>query len=410
MTNSGKIAKLYSEYVMDTYTPSVAIVRGQGTRVSDADGMQYLDFTSGIAVQNIGHAHPKVVEAVKNQMSELNHCSNLFYNEKQALLAKKLAEISDLGEGTRCFFCNSGAEANETLIKLARLWGHLNGKADAETGYVEIVSMYSSFHGRTLATLTATGQSKVQDGFDPLPVGFVYADFNDIESVKASITDNTAAILLECIQGEGGIVPAETKFMKALRALCDEKNILVLCDEVQCGMGRSGDWFAWQSTGIRPDAFSVAKALASGVPMGGVVASAKLSKVFTPGRHASTFGGNPLACAAALATIEVIEEENLLERASTAGEAIVSGLNSLAEKYPSVIKDIRGEGLLLGMEIDTDAVAAKAIVDNARENGLLLCCAGASTIRLVPPLNVSDGEIEEAMEMLDDAIDLALNP
>ncbi len=404
MIKSEEIADLYGKYVMNTYTQSIAITRGQGSNVWDADGTQYIDFTAGIAVQNVGHAHPEVVKAVQEQMATLNHCSNLFFNEKQALLAKKLVEIADIDEGSKCFFCNSGAEANEALVKLARLWGHLNGKGDQDDGYVEIVTMYNSFHGRTLATLTATGQSKVQEGFDPLPVGFAYADFNDIESVKAAINENTVAVLLECIQGEGGVVPAETKFMKDLRKLCDEKDILLLCDEVQCGMGRSGDWFAWQSTGIKPDAFSLAKAIASGIPMGAVVASSRLADVFTPGRHASTFGGNPLACAAALATIKVIEDENLLERAGDAGDLLQEKLAALAESHEGLITAIRGAGLMIGVQINPEMASAADIVAAARDNFLLVCAAGGNTIRLVPPLNVKDNEIDEAVEALDYAI------
>lgn len=404
MSSTREIAELYDKFVMETYSQQVALVKGQGARVYDADGNQYIDFTAGIAVQNVGHAHPKVVKAVVEQMATMNHCSNLFYNEKQALLAKKLVEISDLDSGTKCFFCNSGAEANEAMIKLARLWGHLGGKGDNNDGYVEIVTMFNSFHGRTLATLTATGQAKVQEGFEPLPVGFAYADFNDIESVKAAINDSTVAVLLECVQGEGGVIPAETKFMKALRELCDEKEILLLCDEVQCGMGRTGDWFAWQSTGVKPDAFSLAKAIASGIPMGAVVASSKLADVFTPGRHASTFGGNPLACAAALATIGVIEEEGLLDRAAESGDTIREALEKISEDHPGLVTAIRGEGMMVGMALDPDRLEAADVVAKAREYGLLVCKAGGNAIRIVPPLNISDGDLDEGLEMLADAI------
>lgn len=409
MSNSQEITKLYSKYVMNTYSQSITLSRGQGARVWDDAGMQYIDFTAGIAVQNVGHAHPDVVKAVQAQMAELNHCSNLFFNEKQALLAKKLVEIADIDDNTKCFFCNSGAEANEALIKLARLWAHLAGKGDQTDGYVEIVTMHNSFHGRTLATLTATGQSKVQEGFDPLPVGFTYADFNDFESVKAAVNENTVAILLECVQGEGGVLPADTKFMKAVRALCDEKDILLLCDEVQCGMGRTGDWFAWQGTGVKPDAFSIAKAVASGIPMGAVIASDKLSDVFTPGRHASTFGGNPLACAAALATIGVIENENLLDRAAESGDVLRGKLEDLQAKYGDVIKEVRGEGLMLGMVLNEDKVKAADIVAEARNSGLLICSAGCNTLRFVPPLNVTDEDIDEAVEYLDDAFNFVIN-
>lgn len=409
MSNSQQIADMYSKYVMNTYSQSITLSRGQGARVWDDAGMQYIDFTAGIAVQNVGHAHPDVVKAVQAQMAELNHCSNLFFNEKQALLAKKLVEIADIDDNTKCFFCNSGAEANEALIKLARLWAHLAGKGDQTDGYVEIVTMHNSFHGRTLATLTATGQSKVQEGFDPLPVGFTYADFNDFESVKAAVNENTVAILLECIQGEGGVLPADTKFMKAVRALCDEKDILLLCDEVQCGMGRTGDWFAWQGTGVKPDAFSIAKAVASGIPMGAVIASDKLSDVFTPGRHASTFGGNPLACAAALATIGVIENENLLDRAAESGDVLRGKLEDLQAKYGDAVKEVRGEGLMLGMVLNEDKVKAADIVAEARNSGLLICSAGCNTLRFVPPLNVTDEDIDEAVEYLDDAFNFVLN-
>lgn len=409
MSNSQEIADMYSKYVMNTYSQSITLSRGQGARVWDDAGMQYIDFTAGIAVQNVGHAHPDVVKAVQAQMAELNHCSNLFFNEKQALLAKKLVEIADIDDNTKCFFCNSGAEANEALIKLARLWAHLAGKGDQTDGYVEIVTMHNSFHGRTLATLTATGQSKVQEGFDPLPVGFTYADFNDFESVKAAVNENTVAILLECIQGEGGVLPADTKFMKAVRALCDEKDILLLCDEVQCGMGRTGDWFAWQGTGVKPDAFSIAKAVASGIPMGAIIASDKLSDVFTPGRHASTFGGNPLACAAALATIGVIENENLLDRAAESGDVLRGKLEDLQAKYGDAVKEVRGEGLMLGMVLNEDKVKAADIVAEARNSGLLICSAGCNTLRFVPPLNVTDEDIDEAVEYLDDAFNFVLN-
>ena len=393
MSKNADIAALFDQYVIKTYTPSVTLVRGQGCKVWDADGMVYLDFTAGIAVQNVGHAHPKVVHAVNDQMATLNHCSNLFYTANQALLAQRLANLSTL-EG-KCFFCNSGAEANEALIKLARLWGH-------EEGRYEIIAMRNSFHGRTLATCAATGQSKIQKGFDPLPVGFAFAEFNDIESVKALVGERTVAVLVEPVQGEGGLVPATTEFMRGLRALCDEKNLLLLCDEVQCGMGRTGNWFAWQKHGIRPDAFSLAKALASGIPMGAIVASPKVADVFQPGRHASTFGGNPLACAAALATLDVIESENLLTRAREAGQLFRDGLAGFVEKYDQIL-DVRGEGLMAGLVLDTPA---KDVVTKCREMGLLCCTAGENVVRFLPPLTVKDDELEEALDMLDDALDM----
>lgn len=394
MSNNKEIVDLCNQYVMNTYNRTVPIVKGQESRVWDANGMQYYDFTAGIAVQNVGHAHPKVVQAVQDQMATLNHCSNLFYNENQGLLAKKLAEISGLGGKT--FFCNSGAEANEALIKLARLWGK-------DEGRFEVITFLNSFHGRTLATCAATGQSKIQEGFDPLPLGFEYAVYNDIDSVKAKVGDRTVAVLIECVQGEGGVLPVDPDFMKQLRALCDEKNLLLLCDEVQSGMGRTGEWFAWQTTGVQPDAFSVAKALASGIPMGAVVASPKLSDVFTPGKHGSTFGGNPLACAAALATIDVVESEGLLPRVKEVGQAFRDGLEQFVVKYDKLL-EVRGQGLMVGLVLD--GVPAKELVDICRGMGLLACTAGESVVRFLPPLNVKEEDLEDALDILDEALEV----
>ena len=310
MSKSTDIAALFDQYVLHTYTPSVTLVRGHGCKVWDADKKVYLDFTAGIAVQNVGHCHPKVVKAIQDQAAALVHCSNLFYTPNQALLAQRLSKIA---LGGKCFFCNSGAEANEGLVKLARMWGH-------DSGRYEVVCMKQSFHGRTLAMIAATGQDKVKKGFEPLPDGFVHADFNDLESVKAKIGPKTVAVLVEAIQGEGGVVAASDEFMKGLRQLCDEKNVLMLCDEVQCGLGRTGNWWGFQGTGVEPDAFSVAKGLGSGYPVGAVVSSEKYADVLKPGSHASTFGGGPLACAAALATLETIESEGLVQKAQETGE------------------------------------------------------------------------------------------
>ena len=283
--NTEEIKKLYGQYLMPTYSPSVVIKKAKGSRVYDATGKQYYDMTSGIGVHNVGHCTEGVVAAVQEQVAKLGHCSNLFINEPQALLAQKLVEISDLGG--KVFFCNSGAEANEAAIKLARKWGAANG------GRYEVITMRNSFHGRTLATVTATGQAWCQEGYEPLPVGFNYADFNDIDSVKAAVSEKTVAIMLEAVQGEGGVNPATEEFMAGVRALCDEKNLIMICDEVQCGMGRTGKWWGWLNYSVKPDLFTVAKSLADGVPMGALVSNAKFADVFTPGSHASTFGGNP---------------------------------------------------------------------------------------------------------------------
>ncbi|MDI6774115.1 MAG: aspartate aminotransferase family protein [Verrucomicrobiota bacterium] len=391
MSKSDAIKELYKQYVMPTYAQSLTLVKGNGTKVWDADGKVYLDFMAGISVLNVGHCHPKVVEAVRKQVAQATHFSNLYFNGNQARLAERLAR---LGLGGKCFFGNSGAEANEGLIKLARLWGH-------EKGRHEIITMKNSFHGRTLATAAATGQDKIQKGFEPLPVGFVYAEFNNLESVRALVNDKTVAVLLEAIQGEGGIVPADEAFMLGVRALCDEKDLLMLCDEVQCGMGRTGHWFGYQNcAGVKPDAFSLAKALGSGYPIGAVVSNAKLADVFQPGNHASTFGGAPLACAAALATIDAIEEEHLLDRARTVGKQFADEMRKFILKYEHV-KEVRGKGLMLGLALDQ---SAKPLASLLIENGLLTLATAETVCRFLPPLNVKDEEIEEALEILDDCL------
>jgi len=391
MSKSEYVKDLYGKYVMKTYSQSLVLVKGKGSKVWDAEGKVYLDFLAGISVLNVGHSHPKVVKAIQDQVAKLTHVSNLYYNENQALLAEKL---SSLALGGKCFFCNSGAEANEAQIKLARLWGHEKGK-------YKVISMKNSFHGRTLATAAATGQDKIQKGFEPMPEGFSYAEFNDIESVKSLVDDKTVAIMVEALQGEGGIIPATDEFMQGIRALCDEKDLLMLCDEVQCGMGRTGDWFAFQASGVEPDCFSLAKALGSGYPIGAIVSNQKLADVYQPGKHASTFGGTPLACAAALATIEVIEEEELLEAATRSGDLFKEGLEAFVEKYEHV-KSVRGRGLMLGMELDQPA---KPLVDVLAEMGLLALATAEKVVRFLPPLNVKDGEIEEALDIIEDALD-----
>ncbi len=385
-----EIKTMFDEYVMPTYKPAIALTRGKGTRVWDADGKTYLDFLAGISVLNVGHCHPTVVQAIQKQAEVLTHVSNIFYTENQARLAKRLSELSF---GGKCFFANSGAEANEGMIKLARLWG-------SETGRYEVICMRNSFHGRTLATAAATGQEKIQKGFEPMPAGFVHADFNNLESVAALVNEKTVAVLVEAVQGEGGVVPADAAFMQGLRTLCDERNLLLLCDEVQCGMGRTGTWFGFQHYGIEPDAFSLAKALASGYPMGAVVANQRLSDVFQPGNHASTFGGTPLACAAALATLDVIENEGLVARAAQAGALLAEGLESLAERFEHV-QSVRGKGLMLGLVLDQDA---KPVVDRLWEEGLICLATAGNVIRFLPPLTLSDNDIEEALDMLEDVI------
>jgi predicted acetylornithine/succinylornithine family transaminase len=384
-----EVIKLFDKYVIPCYTRKpIVLVRGKGTRVWDAGGKVYLDFIAGIAVLNLGHSHPAIVEAINRQAGLLTHVSNLYYNENQGQLAMKLSEISLQG---KCFFCNSGAEANEALIKLARLWGH-------EQKRYEVITMKNSFHGRTLATLTATGQNKIQKGFEPLPEGFVLADFNNLESVKSAITEKTAAVLVEPVQGEGGVIPAEKEFLKGLRDLCDEKKILLMFDEVQCGMGRTGQWFAYQHYDVIPDAISIAKALAAGLPMGAIVTSPKLADVLQAGKHASTFGGSPFVSAVALAAIKVIEDEGLLKNAAEMGEKFKAGLKLLADKYEH-LKEVRGMGLMIGLVLDKPA---KELEARLMEIGLLSLATADNVIRFLPPLNVKQTEIEEALEIIDD--------
>jgi len=388
--NTKEIKELFDKYVIPTYTPGVALVRGEGARVWDADGKEYLDFLAGISVLNVGHCHPKVVAAVREQVGKLTHVSNLYYTENQARLAEKLAGLS---MGGKCFFGNSGAEANEGLIKLARLRGH-------DAGRYEVICMKNSFHGRTLATAAATGQSKIRKGFEPMPDGFCHAEYNDIDSVKALVNDKTAAVLLEAVQGEGGIIPAEPEFMRAVRELCDEYDILMLCDEVQCGMARTGYWFGFQGFGVEPDAFSLAKALASGYPMGAVVTSPKTADVFQAGKHASTFGGTPLACAAALATLEVLEEENLVERAKTAGQLLVDELDELVEKH-ACAEAVRGRGLMVGLVTSRPCADLVKLIE---EQGLLCLATANTVVRFLPPLIVSDEDIGRAVAIVDDCL------
>ena len=378
---------------MPTYAPSVVLASGKGVTVRDVDGRSFYDFTSGIGVHNVGYANPHVVQAIQNQAAALTHSSNLFANEPETRLAEKLVDLSGLGG--KVFFCNSGAEANEAAIKLARKWGSANG------GRYEIVTMRQGFHGRTLATVAATAQAWCQEGYDPLPVGFAYATYNDLESVKAAVNEKTVAIMLEAVQGEGGVTPATPEFIEGIRALCDEKNLLMICDEVQSGMGRTGTWFAWQGYNVKPDLFTCAKAIADGIPMGALVSNAKLADVFTLSAHASTFGGNPVAAAAALAVIGVIESENLLARATEIGNLLKEALLGFVDKYDKLL-EVRGKGLMLGLVVDGEA---KPVVDALRDQGLLALTAGPNVVRFLPPLVLGESDLEDAVDMMSDALD-----
>ena len=388
-----EILELYKSKVMPTYAPSVVIASGKGVTVRDVDGRTYYDFTSGIGVNSVGYANKKVVKAIQDQAAALTHCSNLYANVPATLLASKLVEISGLGG--KAFFCNSGAEANEAALKLARKWGAANG------GRYEVVTFRQGFHGRTLATVAATAQAWCQEGYDPLPVGFAYADYNDLESVKAAINEKTVAIMLEAVQGEGGVTPATDEFMKGVRALCDEKNLLMIVDEVQAGMGRTGTWFAWQGYDVKPDLFTCAKAIAGGLPMGALVSNAKLADTFGASAHASTFGGNPVAAAAALAVIEVIEEEKLLENATKVGGLLKEALQGFVDKYDKLL-EVRGKGMMLGLVVDGEA---KDVVEALKAQGLLALTAGKNVVRFLPPLTLGEGDLEDAVDMISDALD-----
>ena len=394
MSNKNQeILDLYRAKVMPTYSPSVVVASGKGVTVRDVDGRSFYDFTSGIGVQNVGYGNKKVVEAIQQQAAALTHASNLYVNTPATLLADKLVEISGLGG--KVFFCNSGAEANEAAIKLARKWGSQNG------GRYEVVTMRQCVHGRTLATVAATAQSWCQEGYDPLPVGFAYADYNDLESVKAAVNEKTVAIMLEAVQGEGGVTPATEEVMKGVRQLCDEKNLIMICDEVQCGMGRTGTWFGWQGYDVKPDLFTCAKALAGGLPMGALVSNAKFADVFTASAHASTFGGNPVAAAAALAVISVIEEEGLLAKAVEVGNLLKEALQGFVDQYDKLL-EVRGKGMMLGLVVDGDP---KEIVEALKAQGLLALTAGSNVVRFLPPLVLKDADLEDAVDMISDALD-----
>ena len=385
------IADLFNQYVMPTYAPAVALVSGSGSKVIDMDNMQYIDLTSGIATLACGHCHPAVTKAIETQAAVMPHCSNLYYNTNMILLAQRLSRLAG---GAKCFFANSGAEANENMVKIARVWG-------APRGRYEVITFTKGFHGRTLAMCAATAQEKIQKGFDPLPVGFAYADYNDLESVKAAINERTVAILLEPIQGEGGVLPATEAFMKGVAELCREKELLLLMDEIQTGMGRTGTMFAWEQYGIRPDMFSLAKALGGGLPLSAVVAKPELAELLHPGMLGTTFGGNPCACAASLAVLDTIEKEGLLEKAKTSGALFREGLEALMATYPQIL-EVRGRGLLIGMVVEG---SAKEVVDSCRLGGVLCCTAGEHVVRFLPPLNISEKDLEEALDIIGDSLD-----
>ncbi|MFY9139712.1 MAG: acetylornithine transaminase [Thermacetogeniaceae bacterium] len=386
-----QIMEMGKRYLMQNYAQlPLVITRGQGVRVFDAEGRCYLDFVSGIAVNALGHCHPKVVAAIQKQAEQLIHCSNLYWLEPPVVLAKELAVLSGLD---RVFFCNSGAEANEAAIKLVRKYAYGRGIDNPE-----IITFTGSFHGRTLGTLAATGQEKFSLGFTPLPEGFRHVAFNNVAELKKAVGPQTAAIMLEPLQGEGGVYPATQELMDTLKEL-QERGILLVFDEVQCGLGRTGKVFAYEHYGVKPDILTLAKSLGGGLPIGAAVAREEVAAVFQPGSHGSTFGGNPVACAAAKAVLDVIKEDGLIEQAAGNGKYMKTRLTALQDRYP--IKEVRGLGFLLGMEMDQPA---GQLVSLCQEEGLLINCTAERVIRFLPPLITTREEIDEALEILEKAL------
>ena len=386
-----EVVKLTEKYVAQTYARfPIALVRGKGARVWDADGKDYLDFVGGIAVISLGHSHPAIVRAIKQQAEKLLHVSNLYHIAPQSELARELCRHSF---ADRVFFCNSGAEANEAAFKLARRYG-----AERLGGKYEILSTHNSFHGRTLATLTATGQEKVRAGYDPLPAGFRQVAFNDLKAVEEAIDERTtAAVLVEPIQGEGGVNVPDEGYLRGLRELCDDKRLLLIFDEVQVGMGRTGKLFAYEHFAVKPDIMTLAKALGGGLPLGAMLATDEVAASFKPGSHASTFGGNPLACSAGLAVMKTLLRGGALKNCVQMGKQFAQGLQVLKEKF-SFVRGIRGKGLILGLELDLEG---SKIVEACMEEGLLINCTAQKILRFLPPLTIGKKDIDRGLAILE---------
>jgi acetylornithine/N-succinyldiaminopimelate aminotransferase len=384
-----EIFDTYKQYIMPTYTKvPLILVKGKGSRIWDIHAKEYLDFFPGWGVGTLGHCHPKVMQAVRDQVAKLIFIPNNYHHIPQAKLAREIIQRSFPG---KVFFCNSGAEANEGAIKLSRKFG---------SGRYEIIAFENSFHGRTLATLAATGQKKYQEGFAPLPEGFKIVKFNCLEAVKSALTERTVAVMLELIQGEGGINVASKEFVQGLRELCDKKNLLLIIDEVQTGVGRTGKLFCHQHYGITPDIMTLAKALGGGFPIGVMVVKKEIADTLGPGMHASTFGGGLVVCRAVLAVLKAIQKERLLSNAQNLGGYLFSKLNELKDKYP-LIKDVRGIGLMAGVELNSEG---RTIVEKCLERGLLINCTHEKVLRLMPALNITKKEINKAIGILDEAL------
>ncbi|MCX7913475.1 MAG: acetylornithine transaminase [Thermodesulfovibrionales bacterium] len=395
-----EIAKIIEEsqrFLMNTYNRfPIVLVKGRGTRVWDSEGKEYIDFVGGVAVNVIGHCHPKIVVALQKQAQRLIHVSNFYHIEPQIKLAKLLVKNSF---AEKVFFCNSGAEANEAAIKLARKYSKTFFREDR----YEIISTLNSFHGRTFASLTATGQEKFQKGFEPLLPGFKYVPFDNIDALKDTISSKTCAIILEPIQGEGGVKIPSGDYLKRVSQICKENKLLLILDEVQTGMGRTGKLFAYEHYGIKPDIMTIAKGLGGGVPIGALLTTEKIASVFEPGTHASTFGGNPLVCAAAIATLETILEDGyLLDHCRRMGKYFLEKLVKIKEKYPEIVYEVRGKGLLIGMELTMEGAS---IVKACLERGFLINCTAGKVLRFTPPLIIVEEEIDKLTITLKEIIE-----
>ncbi len=371
----------------------IVLDHGDGVYLYDIEGKKYIDFLGGIAVNVLGHNYGPLVKAVSEQAGKLIHCSNLYYTQAQADAAEKLVKLSGLG---KAFFCNSGAEANEGAIKIARKYAH-----SISPDKSQIITAWESFHGRTIATLTATGQPKYQEGFGPLPDGFDYVHYNDIDELEKLMSENTCAVMLETIQGEGGVYTPKGDYLKQVRALCDKYNALLILDEIQAGIGRSGKFFAYDKYGIKPDIVTLAKGLAGGVPIGAFIVTDEVSKAFHAGDHGTTFGGNPLACAAANVVLDTVPKAEFLANVEEVGSYFKGKLLKLQEKYPDLISEVRGEGLILGAELTRPG---RDIVNECLAKGAIINCTSGNVLRFIPPLIITKEQVDQVMEILDETL------
>ena len=390
LTDEQIFAKDKDDYMPVFARYNIVLDHGDGPYLYDTNGKKYIDYLAGIAVNVVGHNYKPLVDAISRQAAKMIHCSNLYYTEVQVEAAEKLKKLSDMD---KVFFGNSGAEANEGAIKLARKYA-----TDIDPEKIQIISALHSFHGRTIATLTATGQDHYHHGFGPLPEGFDYVPFNDIEALEAKMSNKTCAVMLEAIQGEGGVHVPDEDYLPKVRALCDKYNAVLIFDEVQCGMGRTGTFFGCQQFGVKPDIVTLAKGLAGGVPIGAFLATDKVASAFHPGDHGSTFGGNPLACAAACVVLDALTKDNLMKNAVEVGAYLKEKFNAYKEKYPTLIKDVRGRGLILGMELSRPG---REIANECLDYGAIINCTAGNVLRFVPPLNITKAHVDELIAILD---------